>query len=289
MPVAGRKRRQVEGCSMSDTFRIAIAQSEIVGDVRANGQHIRDLMAQAKDQGARLIHFPEGALSGYAGAQIDTWDDVDWHMVQSELQRIAECAGNLGLWTIVGSNHQLSPPSWPHNSLFIISDEGELVDRYDKRICSNTETTKWYVRGQKAVTFDINGFRFGCALCIEIQFMEVFLEYAEKDVDCILFSAYSNDPQFWSLSQAYAALNTCWLSVSAPAQCAQNLASGLIGPTGKMLDRAQGTQLVISDLDRTDENFQIALTKAKPWRKKQRTSFVNSRELENHPEKKATS
>lgn len=268
--VAGRKRRRVDGRGVTDRFRIAIAQSQIDADVKTNGGHIRDLMLQAKEQGARLVHFPEGALSGYAGAQIKNWADVDWLLLQSELDKIAKLAGELGLWTVVGSNHQRTAPNWPHNSLFVFSDQGELVDRYDKRVCSHTEITKWYTPGQKAVIIDIDGFRFGLALCIEIQFTEIFLGYAEKDVDCILFSAYSDVPQFWSLAQAHAALNTCWISLSTPAQCAEGLTSGLIGPTGKSVDRTQGLQLVITDLDRTDEDFQIALTKAKPWRKKVR-------------------
>lgn len=255
---------------MTDTFRIAIAQSQIDTDVKTNGSHIRDLMGQAKEQGARLIHFPEGALSGYAGAQVKNWADIDWPVVQNELDQIADLAGELGLWSVVGCNHQLGAPRWPHNSLFVFSDRGELVGRYDKRICSHTETTKWYTPGREAMTVEIDGFRFGFALCIEIQFMEIFLDYAEKDVDCILFSAYSNDSQFWHLAQAYAALNTCWLSVSAPAQCAQNLASGLIGPTGKNVDQTQGGPLITVDLDLTEEKFHIALTKAKPWRKKMR-------------------
>ncbi len=49
---------------------IATAQSYISADVRENGQEIRRLMQQARGEGAAIIHFPEGALSGYTKSQI---------------------------------------------------------------------------------------------------------------------------------------------------------------------------------------------------------------------------
>jgi predicted amidohydrolase len=44
---------------------------------------------------------------------------------------------------VLGSAHPLTPPHRPHNSLYVISDKGQLVDRYDKRFCSNTEITRF--------------------------------------------------------------------------------------------------------------------------------------------------
>lgn len=47
-------------------FSLAIAQMPITGDACRNGSVIKALMQDAAVQGARLIQFPEGALSGYA-------------------------------------------------------------------------------------------------------------------------------------------------------------------------------------------------------------------------------
>lgn len=51
---------------------VAVAQSSITADPRANGSGIRSAMRRAAAHGARLIQFPEGALSGYAKEQIRT-------------------------------------------------------------------------------------------------------------------------------------------------------------------------------------------------------------------------
>jgi len=58
---------------------LAIAQSLITPDVRANGTEIRRLMELARAAGADIVHFPEGAMSGYTKSQIKSWNDVDWN------------------------------------------------------------------------------------------------------------------------------------------------------------------------------------------------------------------
>ena len=57
---------------------IATAQSVVSGDVRKNGAEIRKLMRRAAKQGARLVHFTEGALSGYTRDQVACWQDFDF-------------------------------------------------------------------------------------------------------------------------------------------------------------------------------------------------------------------
>jgi predicted amidohydrolase len=71
----------------------------------------------------------------------------------------------------------------------VISDAGKLVDRYDKRKCSHTEVTRYYTPGFEPVVFEVDGFRFGMAICIEIN-LYLFAEYDRLGVDCLLVSAY---------------------------------------------------------------------------------------------------
>ena len=259
------------------TFNIATAQSLITCDVSANGQHVRDLMKDARDADARLIHFPEGALSGYVKAQIEDWNGVDWPCIRAEAEQIAVLAKKLGIWVVLGCNHHLSAPHRPHNSLYVFSDKGELVYRYDKRWCSHNELCDWYTPGREPVVFDINEFRFGCTLCIEVQFPELFLEYERLGIDCMLFSAHSDDPMFETLSQAHAATYNYWISVSAPAQCSDGLPAALIGPDGRLI--ARGTtdgkpKLVIAQLNRDEPQYSVALTKARPWRSAARAGDI---------------
>lgn len=252
---------------LTRTFRLAVAQPVVTKDAVENGRTVRRMMREAASDGARLVHFPEGTLSGYAVEQIQDWADVDWSQVRAELEAVAALAAELSLWVVLGSAHPLTPPNRPHNSMYVISDEGRLVDRYDKRICSHTEITRFYAPGFEPVVFDVDGFRFGCTICIEINFPELFTEYERLGVDCLLLSAYPVDSIFETKAKAYAAINNYWVSLSVPAQCTALFSSGLIGPHGQSLVQAGGTaELVVGMLDRDSPALDGALNYARPWR-----------------------
>jgi predicted amidohydrolase len=247
-----------------------------------NGEAIRGQMCQAAQAGARLIQFTEGAMSGYpsgaAGKQALAGWNVDWSCLRDELEQTAELAAELRLWTVVGANHPLTPPNRPHNSLYVISDTGELTGRYDKRLLSFSEVTDWYVPGSAALVFEVDGFRFGCALCIEIQFPELFVEYARLNVDAVLLSTFSRDPMFPIQAQGHAACGTFWLGFSVPAQCSDATPAGLIGPNGQWIVRAPADgapALAIADLDRSSEQLHVALNHARPWRARARTGELH--------------
>lgn len=262
---------------MAGPLRIAIAQSRIDRDIRANGREIRGLMRRAVAGGARLVQFPEGAASGYAKSEIASWDEVDWPALREELEETAALAGSLGLWVVLGSAHPLTVPHRPHNSLYVIADTGALAGRYDKRRCSHTEITDWFSPGQAPLTFVVDGFTFGCAICIEIVFPELFAECEALGVDAVLVSAYAPHPSFNTLARGHAAATCLWIGLANPAQCSRDLPASLIGPNGAAL--AEGCRngepdLVFGTLDRSDPAFDIALEKARPWRRTARLGEI---------------
>jgi predicted amidohydrolase len=149
----------------------------------------------------------------------------------------------------------------------VISDKGKVVARYDKQFCSNTEITRFYSPGFEPLVFDVDGFRFGCAICIEINFPELFAEYEQIGVDCVLLSAYPIDSIFYTKAQAHAAINNYWVSLSVPAQSASLMASGLIGPDGNSLASVDPqSELSVATMDRGAPELHVALDLARPWR-----------------------
>jgi predicted amidohydrolase len=213
-----------------------------------------------------LVQFPEGLLSGYAKEQIQDWADVDWPAVRDELEQIIALAAELRLWVVLGSAHPLTPPNRPHNSLYVISDQGQLVDRYDKRFCSQTEITRFYSPGTEPVVFDVDGYRFGLMICVEINFPHLFSEYERLGVECLLLSAYPIDSVFEVKARAYAAINSYWVAMSLPAQTNHLMPSGLIAPTGTYDALLSDTDLAIADLDRDAPDLHVPLNLARPWR-----------------------
>lgn len=257
---------------MDQILRVAVGQSQVGLDHHANGREVRRLMRQAADMGAQLVQFPEGAISGYPSGmgklQLAGWT-VDWAGLKAELEETAALAAELSIWVAAGANHRLTAPNRPHNSLYVIDDGGALAARYDKRRLSHTEVTDWYTPGLDPVMFQLGGFCFGLSLCIEIQFPELFLDYAARGADVVLFSSFSEDPMFGVMARAYAAATNCWFAVAVPAQCSRAMASGVIGPHGRWLARCAddgSSDVVVVDLDRTAPDLDIALNKARPWR-----------------------
>jgi predicted amidohydrolase len=199
-----RPAQQGETMPEINAVRLATAQVVVRDDpgdsdqVRRSGRDARELMRQAHRAGARIIHFPEGAtcsphkrimsVSGPAEIGPADWGRADWQVLREEVAAVARLAGELRLWTVLGSVHPLTPPHRPHNSMYVISDAGELVTRYDERLLSNTKLSFMYTPGSAPVIFEVDGLRFGCAMGIEVHFPEVFAEYERLDVDGVLFS-----------------------------------------------------------------------------------------------------
>jgi predicted amidohydrolase len=263
---------------------IATAQSPISADVRCNGRFIRELMQQARDHGARIVHFAEGALSGYSKSEVRDWTAFDWAAIREQLTQIASSAREFGIWVVVGCSHRLSEPHRPHNSLYVISDAGVIIGRYDKRFCSNNEINNWYSPGFEPLMFHLDGFKFGCALCIDAAFPEVFAEYERYDVDCVFLSAYSGDPRYATMLRGHAAINSLWISISTPAQCSSTLPSGLIDPDGELLSVCDATGLPAVAIGRLEKaDYEIALSKARPWRRTAREGTIyRSRRVRDH-------
>jgi predicted amidohydrolase len=246
---------------------MAIAQLPITGDARKNGEEVRAAMNKAAEGGARLIQFPEGMLSGYAKNPIMDWSEVNWLAVREELEAVMKLAAKLKLWVVLGSAHPLTPPHWPHNSLYIISDAGDLVTRYDKRIVSHTEVTRFFTPGYEPIVFEVDGYRFGCVICVEINFPQLFIEYSQLGIDCLLFSAYPVDAIFDTKARAYAAIHNYWVSLATPMETASFIQSVLIGPDGETASRLEGERgIVLAEIDRDNPKYDVPLNRSKPWR-----------------------
>jgi predicted amidohydrolase len=291
------------GESMPETtyLRLAVAQTVLRPDprdaaaLRDCGRELRGLMRDAHRAGARLVHFPEGAtcspqkhimsVSGPDEVGPADWSRFRWDVLREEVAATARLAGELRLWTVLGSVHRLTPPHRPHNSLYVISDQGAIVTRYDERMLSRTKVTYMYTPGSAPVTFDVDGVSFGCALGMEATFPEVFGEYERLGVDCVVFSTHGpgtpvNNGPFALQAQAHAAGNSYWVSYAGAAQDAVNASSGLISPDGDWLARCPreaSPALVAADLTDDAGNY------ARPWRRTARGGIYDPHLIHDDP------
>ena len=268
--------------------RLAVAQVPSLTDpgateaIRRAGSTVRHLMTAARRQEATLIHFGEGTLCSPGKRRMSSdpetitdadWSLFDWDCQIGELRQIAEHAAALGLWTVIGAVHQLTPPHRPRNSLYVINDTGQVATRYDERMLSFTKHTYMYSPGSRPVVFDVDGVRFGCALGMESVYPEVFLAYERAGVDCVLFSSHGASAAFGRQVQGHASTNSLWVSyaTSCP-ESAVSARSGIADVDGTWIaqcaDSAEPT-IDLADINTAAENL------ARPWRRAARANHRN--------------
>ena len=179
-------------------LNIATCQFPVSSDIARNMRYVIRQIRRAGANGADIVHFCEGALSGYAGSDFASFDGFDWALLESSTRRIFEVAGEVGVWVLLGSSHRLSRGRKPHNSVYLINDQGELVDRYDKRFCSGdrsgrTGDLSHYTPGDYSCVFEIRGIRCAVLICYDYRFPELYREYKQRGVDVLFHSFHAGN------------------------------------------------------------------------------------------------
>jgi len=202
-------------------LKIATCQFAVGKDIRRNAQQICDFLRKASKTGADIVHFSECAISGYVGTDFPNFEGYDWDILKEETERIMSLAGKLGLWVVLGSTHKLTEPNKPHNSLYLISPKGKIVDRYDKRFCTKGDLRR-LTPGNRFVFFTINRVKCSLLICFDLRFPEIYRKLYKQKVNCIFQSFYNARQSGPSLHthimrqtmQCHAATNHFWVSMS---------------------------------------------------------------------------
>ena len=222
-------------------LQVATCQFAVSGNIRRNAASVLRQMQQMKQRGAEVIHFPECALSGYAGSDVKTWDGYDWDLLRSETEAICRLAKALKVWVILGSSHPLSGKHLPHNCVYVIDKQGRVQDRYDKRFCTGGDL-RHYSPGDHLSVFDINGVRCGVLICYDSRFPELYRAYKKRDVQVLFHSYYNARHQgpnilgtiTWPTIQTRAATNYFWISANNASGYHQAWGSVLVRPDGSV-------------------------------------------------------
>ena len=202
--------------------KISICQFPVCGDLRKNAAFIKAQISEAAQQNTRLAFFPEAALSGYVGTDLHSFEGFDWDAYLEEMHDITRLCKKLGIYAVYGGAHRLTSPNKPHNSLYVASDTGEIIARYDKRFCTNVDL-QHYSAGDRFVCFTIDGVKFGLLICYDIRFPELYREYKKLEVDVVLHAFYNARAQtpetihtviMHPSLQASAASNYVWVAAT---------------------------------------------------------------------------
>lgn len=223
-------------------LKIATCQFAVGASIKRNCRQITEFLRKAKKARADIVHFNECALSGYAPVDFKTFDRFDWQLLLVETEKIIALAGKLRLWIVLGSTHGLAGSKKPHNSLYLISPEGKVVERYDKRFCMLRDL-EYYTPGNRFVVFAVNKVICALLICYDLRFPELYRELKKAGVNCI-FQSFHNARQkgrtvhtdiMRQSMQCRAATNYFWVSMANSSAYYQAYPSCFIRPDGKII------------------------------------------------------
>jgi predicted amidohydrolase len=205
----------------SGKITIATCQFPISDNIYQNYKWIEKQVIESKLKKAEVVHFAECALSGYPGTDFHTMDGFEWDILHALTDSIMLLAKEMEIWIVLGSIHQLSDKNKPHNSLYVINPEGNIIDRYDKRFCTSGDL-KYFSPGDHFVNFEVNGVNCGLLICYDLRFPELYREYRKSGTDLIFQSFYNARQKKGSIhplimpvtSQARAATNYFYMSLT---------------------------------------------------------------------------
>ncbi|MDO5847549.1 MAG: nitrilase-related carbon-nitrogen hydrolase [Methanocorpusculum sp.] len=135
---------------------------------------------------ADLIIFPEQYACGWRAAPCSAagYDRVQVReMWRSLAVKYHKC--------LVGSYQEGTPGEGkPFNTFFAVSPEGETIARYHKiHLFSPAGEDEHFSPGQSPAVFSFMGIRFGCAVCFDLRFPELFREYLRAGCECVIVQA----------------------------------------------------------------------------------------------------
>lgn len=225
---------------MTPRLTVATAQFAVTAEPQWNARAMVALMQRAKDVDAQVIHFPEGALSGYPGAQFKSWYGYDWAALEAAQETVAATARTLDIWAVYGTGRRQQGGRLPRNSVLVLGPDGQPRACYDKRCCSQREQG-YFSPGDAAVIVDIDGVRCGMLICLEWSFPQLWQAYATDGVDLVFLSAYGAGLQGPHLHtdavpptlQGHAFTNSLFISVSNASNPQQAFASHWVKRSGR--------------------------------------------------------
>jgi len=142
---------------------IALASPGIASSLDEGLDKIERLLAEASAQDAEIVCFPEAYLPGLRGQDFEV---LPFEQTEQErvLQAVAQSARRYGLATILGMERLTEAGRQIAAAVF--DAQGQLLGYQTKNQLDPSED-RFYVPGQSRQLFEINGLKFGVAICHE--------------------------------------------------------------------------------------------------------------------------
>ena len=142
---------------------IALASPRVASSLDDGLDRVKRLLSDASAQGAAIVCFPEAYLPGLRGQDFEVFP-FDQAQQERALRAVAQWARAYAVAVILGTERLTE--AGRQIAAYVIDARGEIQGYQTKNQLDPTEE-RFYVPGNTRRLFEINGVRFGVAICHE--------------------------------------------------------------------------------------------------------------------------
>ena len=242
---------------------IALASPRVATSLDDGLEKVRRLIAEAAGQGAAVVCFPEAYLPGLRGQDFEVlpFDRADQALV---LRTVGEWARSCRVATILGIERLTDAGRQIASAVFDRS--GELLGYQTKNQIDPTED-RFYVPGNTRRLFEVDGVKFGVAICHEGWRYPETVRWAARNGAHVVFHPQFHEAedgayrptQYGDAGNTFhekaalcrAAENTCYFATVNYASAGSPTTSAVVRPDGTLLcSQPYGKPgLLLADID----------------------------------------
>lgn len=241
-------------------IKVAIGQFNVEqGDTKKNLDKCLEMTAQAAEDGADIVCFPELAYNGYFLSSLEFQNQaepIDGPFVQA-LRKIAK---DKSIYIIAGYAQSVEIPGRIYNSAIFIDDKGDVIGNMSKVNAWGQEKLR-FRNGEEFPVYDTPLGKIGIMICYDVEFPEPARIMALKGAELVFVPAVWSIPaaRRWDVDLAGNALfNVYFMAGSNPVGNDACGTSKIVGPDGEVRAEASKTdeELLICDVD-LDEVIEV--------------------------------